>query len=79
MPQSSTTLNDLLLAGFLEATGTIDDTNVDFTFTQLPAIIVINGGEYRQTGGSITWTWNAGTLTATLSSPVGTGGSIYGL
>lgn len=62
----------------LDAVGTIDDTNTQFTFTQIPQIINVNGAFYRQTGGSITWTWDAGTLTATLSVPVGTGGSIFG-
>ncbi len=63
----------------LAATGTIDDSNTAFTFLQLPTVIVMNGGMYQQTGGIITWTWDAGTLTATLSSPVGTGGSIFGI
>lgn len=62
----------------LEATGTVNDSNVTFTFTQLPTLIFINGAGYRQTGGAITWSWVASTLTATLSSPVGTGGSIFG-
>lgn len=63
----------------LAATGTIDDSNMDFTFTQLPSVLIINGGTYKQTDGSITWTWDAGTLTATLSTPVGSNGSIFGL
>lgn len=63
----------------LAATGTIDDSNLDFTFASLPIVLVINGGVYQQTGGAITWSWNAGLLTATLSSPVGSGGSIFGL
>lgn len=62
----------------LTTTGTIDDSNLDFPFDSLPTELVINAGSYIQTGGSTTWTWNAGTLTATLSTPVGTGGSIYG-
>lgn len=62
----------------LTAAGTIDDSNTAFVFTKLPTELVINGASYIQTGGAITWTWNAGTLTATLSSSVGTGGSIYG-
>ena len=57
---------------------TIDDNNVAFTFISKPTEIVINGASYVETGGNITWTWNSGTLTATLSSPVGVGGSIYG-
>ena len=63
----------------LTATGTIDDSNKDFTFTQKPSVIVMNGATYQQTGGAITWTWTAGTLTATLSSPVGSGGSLFGI
>lgn len=57
-------------------TGTIDDSNITFTATSEPAQLVINGGIYKPTGGSITWSYLAGTIT--LSSPVGTGGSIYG-
>lgn len=62
----------------LTATGTINDTNTQFTFTQLPSVLIINGGTYKQAGGSITWAWDAGTLTATLSTPVGSLGSIFG-
>jgi len=61
----------------LVATGTIDDSNVVFTFTQEPTLININGAFYQKTGGAITWTYLAGTVT--LSVPVGTGGSIYGI
>ena len=61
----------------LAATGTINDSNKDFTFTTEPSAIIINGGLYQKTGGAITWTF-AGS-TATLSSAVGTGGSIFGL
>ncbi len=63
----------------LTTASTVDDSNTAFVFTALPQVIVVNGAEYRQTGGSITWTWNAGTLTATLSSAVGAGGSIFGM
>ena len=69
--------NDSVEGTVLTATGTINDSNLDFTFTSLPSIIVINGASYLQTGGAITWSWT--TLTATLSSPVGVGGSIYGI
>lgn len=61
----------------LAATGTIDDSNTAFTFPSRPSVLVINGGTYRETGGAITWTWSS--PTATLSVPVGTGGSIFGL
>lgn len=57
-------------------TGTIDDSNVTFTAGSEPTQLVINGGIYKTTGGAITWSYVAGTIT--LSSPVGTGGSIYG-
>lgn len=60
----------------LTATGTVDNSNVDFTFTSKPTLIVVNGAIYRENVG---WTWTAGTLTATLSSPVGTDGDIYAL
>jgi hypothetical protein len=58
-------------------TGTIDDSNVTFTVATEPVLVVINGASYTSTGGAITWTWVAGTLT--LSSPVGTGGNIYSI
>lgn len=58
------------------ATGTVDNSNTSFTFTTAPTVLVINGGIYAPTGGAITWT---GTTSVTLSSPVGSGGSIFGL
>lgn len=61
----------------LIATGTVDDSNVDFVFTQEPSIIIINGASYRKTGGAISWSWSVST--ATLSVPVGIGGDIYGI
>jgi hypothetical protein len=63
----------------LATASTINDSNLNFVFTTMPTILIINGGVYAQTGGAITWTWNAGTLTATLSSAVGTNGSIFGM
>jgi hypothetical protein len=68
-----------LANSILTATGTIDDSNVAFVFTRKPSVIIHNGIAIIETGGSITWSWNAGASTATLSSPVGTGGSIFGL
>lgn len=62
----------------LQTTGTIDDTNVSFPFISLPKEIVINGSSYIPTGGAYTWTWNPGTLTATLNQPIYSGSSIYG-
>ena len=61
----------------LTATGTINDTNLAFTFTSQPTVLIINGAVYQQTGGAITWTWSD--PTATLSVAVGTGGSIFGI
>lgn len=58
-------------------TGTINDSNVTFTSASQPTYLVINGATYSSTGGAITWTYVAGTIT--LSSPVGIGGSIFGL
>lgn len=67
---------------FLTATGDINDTNTQFTFTERPQAIVMNGSTYRDgstVGGMTTWTWNGGTMTATMFAPVGTGGDIYGI
>lgn len=60
----------------ITVSGTINDSNVTFTAASLPDVLVINGGSYLQTGGAITWSYSTGTIT--LSSPVGTGGAIYG-
>ena len=59
----------------LTTSSTIDDSNVAFVFASLPNVIVVNGLAYRQNHG---WSWNSGTLTATLDNPVGTGGDIFG-
>lgn len=56
--------------------GTRNDVNLIFTSVTQPSYLVINGGWYKPTGGSTTWTWVAGTIT--LSTPVGTGGTIWG-
>lgn len=58
-------------------TGTRDDSNVVFTAASEPTLLNINGAFYEKTGGAITWTYLTGTIT--LSSAVGTGGSIYGI
>lgn len=60
----------------LTFTGTIDDLNTTFTTTSLPVEVIVNGLSYIQNGGAITWSYLSGTIT--LSSPVGSGGSIYG-
>lgn len=76
--------NDILIdstggGGFTELaiTGTIDDSNVTFTAASEPTYLIINGAMYKKTGGAITWSYSVGNIT--LSSPVGQGGSIYGL
>lgn len=63
----------------LLASGTIDDSNTAFQFALKPSFIVVNGGWYEGTGGAITWTWTAATSTATLSSAVGSNGTIWGI
>lgn len=60
----------------LDATGDIDDVNTDYTFISKPIFIIQNSVWYRENKG---WTWNAGTLTATMSVPTQTGSDIYGL
>ena len=55
-------------------TGTINDTNVDFTAASEPSLVIINGASYRH-GKGVTI---AGT-TITLDNPVGVGGDLYGL
>lgn len=72
-------VNSLPVGGVsnITVTGTIDDTNMTFTCASEPSNLVINGGFYAPTGGNITWSYATGTIT--LSSPVGTGGSIYGI
>jgi hypothetical protein len=54
----------------LPATGTVNGTNTDFTFTQKPLYIVSDGAWYVEGAG---WSWNGGTLTATMSVPPQTG------
>lgn len=57
--------------------GSINDSNVSFTAASQPTLLNVNGQFYQKTGGNITWSYAAGTIT--LSSPVGTGGSIFGI
>lgn len=61
----------------ITVSGVIDDSNTVFTSASQPTLLNINGAFYQKTGGAITWSYSAGTIT--LSSPVGTGGSIYGV
>lgn len=56
----------------LDATGTIDDSNTAFLFTEKPTLIYVNGIALRESYG---WSWSV--LTATLSFPVGSGGVIF--
>lgn len=55
-------------------TGDIDDSNVTFTFTAQPALIVINGSVYRVDKG-----WSFSGTTATLDGAVGKNGDIFGI
>lgn len=59
---------------YLAATGTVDDSNVTFTFVSIPTLVAVNGALYKN-GGGVTI---VGT-TATLDSPAGIQGSVYGL
>jgi hypothetical protein len=61
----------------ITVTGTVNDTNETFAASSQPTVLVINGETYSPTGGEITWTYVGGTIT--LSSPVGIGGSIFGM
>jgi len=58
----------------LTATGTVDDSNLVFTFASEPTLVVVNGTSYRDGHGVAI----SGT-SATLDFPVGVGGDIYGL
>ncbi len=72
--QSSGGLNKLTV------TGVIDDSNVNFTVSDTPTYMIINGSMYAQgdtAGGVVVWTNVAGIVT--LVFPVGTGGSISAL
>lgn len=50
----------------LTATGTVDGSNAAFTFVSKPTYIIADGAWYVENTG---WTWNSGTLTATMSVP----------
>lgn len=51
---------------FLPATGLVNSNNTEFTFTEEPSFIVSDGAWYRE---NIGWTWDSGTLTATMVIP----------
>ncbi len=57
--------------------GTINDSNTSFTASSEPVLLNINGAFYQESGGAITWTYVAGTITTSVA--VGTGGNIYGI
>ncbi len=61
----------------IAVTGTINDVNVTFASASEPTLLNINGAFYNTTGGAITWSYVVGVIT--ISSPVGTGGSIFGI
>ena len=56
--------------------GTINNSNKDFTFLVKPTLVNVSGVSYREGKG---WSWTAETLTVTLDNPVGTGGDIFAL
>jgi hypothetical protein len=56
-------------------TGTVDDSNIAFVVLHDPTFLIINGSQYF-VGTGIYQSYNSGTKTITLSSPVGTGGFI---
>lgn len=71
--------NDITITGggsfsILTATGTIDDSNKDFTFASEPKVVVVNGATYRHGAGCTISGTNV-----TLDNPVGVGGDIYGI
>lgn len=57
--------------------GTVNDSNVDFTASEEPIYLVINGKLYKKTGAEYTWSYSAGDIT--LNLPIGTGGQIWGI
>lgn len=58
----------------LAATGSINATNMAFTFTTKPTLISVNGVLYQENSG-----WSYSGSTATLDNPPGVGGSVWGL
>lgn len=76
---SSNGRNDVTITGggalaVLTATGTVNDSNLTFTFASTPTLVVVNGATYRNGAGC-----TIVTTTVTLNNPVGSGGDIYGL
>ena len=60
--------------GVITTESSIDGNNLDFVFESKPTVLVVDGATYRETKG---WTWNAETLTATISVPAQY--DVYGL
>lgn len=58
----------------LAANGSVNGVNKAFVFTQEPSYIVSDGAWYIVNNG---WTWDAGTLTATMTIPPSS--SLYGI
>ena len=79
MPIQPATSGSGAASDILTAIGTVDGINASFTFTELPTVIVSDHAHYKQTNksGTTNWTWNAGTLTATMTIPPTE--DIYGL
>lgn len=59
----------------MTATGSVNGSNAQFTFTSEPSAIISDGAFYIR--GGTGWTWNAGTLTATMAIPPSN--ELYGL
>lgn len=80
-PVTHRLLVDLTGGGITEltATGLVNSVNKDFTFTQEPSYIVSDGAWYKplDNNGGTQWSWNAGTLTATMVIPPNN--SIFGV
>lgn len=57
--------------------GTVNDSNTAFTAAEEPTFLVINGKVYKQTGAEYTWSYSGGNIT--LNTPIGSGGTIFGI
>lgn len=55
--------------GYIEATGTVDGSNLDFTFASEPAIIVVDGVPRRKTQSDGTSNWTGTTSVTLLVAP----------
>lgn len=55
----------------LTATGVVNGLNTQFVFTQEPTYIISDSAWYAplDNNGNVQWSWNAGTLTATMTIP----------